>query len=137
MDDLSGVEVLTVKRVERGCCDLYDIEVEGSHSYLIDGVISHNTINVPSDISFERFRDIYALAYKSGLKGCATFRFNPERFQGVLVKEDDLKNTVYRFDLENGDSVEFRGDETVEYEGEQHTAANLFDAIKEGYYGKL
>lgn len=112
------------------------IAVQAAAQKWIDSSIS-KTINVPSDISFERFKDIYRFAYKSGLKGCATFRFNPERFQGVLVKDDDLKNTIYRFDLESGDSVEFRGDETVEYEGELHTAANLFDAIKEGYYGKL
>ena len=28
-------------------------------------------------------------------------------------------------------------DEEVEYDGEMHTAANLFDAMKEGYYGKF
>ena len=33
--------------------------------------------------------------------------------------------------------VEARGDEELEYEGEIHTAANLYDALKEGYYGKL
>ena len=112
------------------------IAVQAEAQKWIDSSIS-KSINVPSDISFERFQDIYTLAYNSGLKGCTTFRFNPEQFQGVLVKESDLKNTVYRFDLENGDSVEFRGDEVVEYDGEKHTAANLFDAIKEGYYGKL
>ncbi len=112
------------------------IAVQAAAQKWIDSSIS-KSINVPSDISFERFQDIYTLAYKSGLKGCTTFRFNPEQFQGVLVKESDLKNTVYRFDLENGDSVELRGDEVVEYDGEKHTAANLFDAIKEGYYGKL
>jgi ribonucleoside-diphosphate reductase alpha chain len=25
----------------------------------------------------------------------------------------------------------------VEYDGEMHSAANLFDALKEGYYGKF
>jgi len=30
-----------------------------------------------------------------------------------------------------------KGDEMVEYDGEMHTAANLFDALKEGYYGKF
>ena len=25
----------------------------------------------------------------------------------------------------------------IEYDGEMHTAANLFDALKEGYYGKF
>ena len=32
--------------------------------------------------------------------------------------------------------VEARGDEEIEYDGEMHTAANLFDSLKEGYYGK-
>ena len=70
-------------------------------------------------------------------KGCTTFRFNPEAFQGVLVKEKDLKNTVYKFELADGSTVELKGDEEIEYDGEVHTAANLFDALKEGYYGKF
>ena len=37
----------------------------------------------------------------------------------------------------DGEVVEARGNEQVEYDGEVHTAANLFDALKEGYYGKF
>jgi ribonucleoside-diphosphate reductase alpha chain len=55
----------------------------------------------------------------------------------VLVKEQDLKNTLYVFTLEDGSEVEVRGDEEIEYDGEVHTAANLYDAMKEGYYGKF
>ncbi|MBT8444566.1 MAG: hypothetical protein KJO13_07455, partial [Gammaproteobacteria bacterium] len=62
---------------------------------------------------------------------------NPEAFQGVLVKERDLQNTMYSFTLEDGSEIEVRGDEEIEYDGEVHTAANLFDALKEGYYGKF
>jgi ribonucleoside-diphosphate reductase alpha chain len=32
--------------------------------------------------------------------------------------------------------VEALGNEEIEYEGEVHTAANLFDALKEGYFGR-
>jgi ribonucleoside-diphosphate reductase alpha chain len=32
--------------------------------------------------------------------------------------------------------VELAGNEEVEYDGEVHSAANLFEALKEGYYGK-
>jgi ribonucleoside-diphosphate reductase alpha chain len=39
--------------------------------------------------------------------------------------------------LEDGTVVEALGDQEVVYDGEVHTAANLFDALKEGYYGKL
>jgi ribonucleoside-diphosphate reductase alpha chain len=53
------------------------------------------------------------------------------------VTEKDLENTTYSFTLEDGSTVEFKGNEEVEYDGETHTAANLFDALKEGYYGKF
>ena len=55
----------------------------------------------------------------------------------MLVKEKDLKNTTYRFTLSDGTVVETKGDDEIEYDGEVHSAANLFDALKEGYYGKL
>jgi ribonucleoside-diphosphate reductase alpha chain len=78
-----------------------------------------------------------SLRHEKGLKGCTTFRFNPEAFQGVLVKEEDLKNTTYVFTLEDGTEVWCKGDEEIEYDGEKHSAANLYDALKEGYYGKF
>ena len=53
------------------------------------------------------------------------------------MKEDDLKNTSYIFNLEDGSEIELKGDENIEYDGEIHSAANLFDALKEGYYGKF
>ena len=52
----------------------------------------------------------------------------------MLVREDDLKNTTYEFTLEDGSTVSLRGDEEVEYDGETHNAANLYDALKEGTY---
>jgi len=112
------------------------VDIQAAAQKWIDSSIS-KTANVPTDYSFEEFKNIYMYAYDQGLKGCTTFRFNPEAFQGVLVKEKDLKNTAYRFTLEDGSTVEVKGDEEIEYDGETHTAANLYDALKEGYYGKF
>ena len=112
------------------------VAIQGAAQKWVDSSIS-KTANVPSDYPYDRFKDIYIEAWKSGLKGCTTFRFNPTAFQGVLVKEKDLKNTFYVFQLEDGSEVRFAGDEEVEYDGQVHTAANLFDALKEGYYGKF
>nr|WP_199045490.1 adenosylcobalamin-dependent ribonucleoside-diphosphate reductase [Dyella sp. ASV24] len=112
------------------------VDIQAASQLWIDSSIS-KTANVPTDYPYEDFKDIYFYAYKQGLKGCTTFRFNPAAFQGVLVKEADLENTHYRFELEDGSVVELKGNEEVEYDGEMHTAANLFDALKEGYYGKF
>jgi ribonucleoside-diphosphate reductase alpha chain len=112
------------------------VDIQAAAQLWVDSSIS-KTANVPTDYKYEDFKDIYLYAFEQGLKGCTTFRFNPEAFQGVLVKEDDLKNTTYVFTLEDGTEVEARGDQEIEYDGEMHSAANLFDALKEGYYGKF
>ena len=112
------------------------VDVQAAAQQWVDSSIS-KTINVPTDFAYEDFKDIYLYAYRKGLKGCTTFRFNPEAFQGVLVKDEDLRNTTYSFTLEDGSVLEVAGDEEIEYDGEIHTAANLFDALKEGYYGKF
>ena len=112
------------------------VDIQAAAQLWIDSSIS-KTANVPTDYPYEDFKSIYEYAYEKGLKGCTTFRFNPEVFQGVLVKESDLENTTYQFTLEDGHVVEYKGNEEIEYDGETHTAANLFDALKEGYYGKF
>lgn len=112
------------------------VDVQAAAQKWVDSSIS-KTANVPTDYPYEDFKDIYRYAHEKGLKGCTTFRFNPAAFQGVLVKEADLANTTYRFELEDGSTVEVKGNEQIEYDGEMHTAANLFDALKEGYYGKF
>lgn len=112
------------------------VDIQAAAQKWIDSSIS-KTINVPTDYDYEDFKNIYLYAYDKGLKGCTTFRFNPEAFQGVLVTEKDLENTTYKFELDDGDFVEVKGNEDIEYDGEIHSAANLYDALKEGYYGKF
>ncbi len=112
------------------------VDIQAAAQKWIDSSIS-KTANIPTDFPYDEFKNIYLYAYEKKLKGCTTFRFNPEAFQGVLVKEKDLENTSYRFTLEDGSIIEARGNEAIDYDGEIHTAANLYDALKEGYYGKF
>jgi ribonucleoside-diphosphate reductase alpha chain len=49
----------------------------------IDSSIS-KTINVPADIPFERFKDVYAQAYALGCKGCTTYR--PNEVTGAVLQ---------------------------------------------------
>jgi ribonucleoside-diphosphate reductase alpha chain len=48
----------------------------------IDSAIS-KTVNCPADISFADFEDVYRAAYRSGCKGCTTYRPN-DRIGSVL-----------------------------------------------------
>lgn len=112
------------------------VDIQAAAQKWIDSSIS-KTANIPTDFPYDEFKDIYLYAYEKRLKGCTTFRFSPEVFQGVLVKESDLENTHYRFTMDDGSVVEVKGNEEIDYDGEMHTAANLYDALKEGYYGKF
>ncbi len=51
------------------------LAVQAAAQRHIDSSIS-KTINVPAEISFEAFKDIYLNAYESGCKGCTTYRPN-------------------------------------------------------------
>jgi len=55
----------------------------------VDSSIS-KTINVPRELPFDQFQDIYLYAYERGLKGCTTFRPN-DNIPGVLVRKEDTK----------------------------------------------
>ena len=111
------------------------VNVQAAAQRWVDSSIS-KTINVATEMDFESFKDIYLYAAASGLKGCTTFRFNPAAHQGVLVRDKDLEDTLYSFTLDNGDVVTLKGNEEVEYDGATHRVANLYDALKENYYGK-
>jgi len=82
-----------ITSIERCQAHVYDIEVEESHDYLIDGVVSHNTVNCPEDYPFEDFQDIYMKAWKGGLKGVSTYRPNPVR-PGILTAPVEKKEEV-------------------------------------------
>ena len=102
----------------------------------MDSSIS-KTINLPADYPFEDFKKIYLEGWKLGLKGVTTYRPNASIGAGVLTQKSDLDATTYTFTLEDGREVSFLGSEMVEYDGETHNVANLYDALKEGIYGNM
>lgn len=55
----------------------------------VDASVS-KTINVPTDTSFESFKDVYMKAYDMGLKGCTTYRPNPDSGRGAVLETKTL-----------------------------------------------
>ncbi len=54
---------------------LEHVRMQAAAQKWVDSSIS-KTINCPEDISFEAFKDVYAEAYRTGCKGCTTYRPN-------------------------------------------------------------
>nr|WP_282563351.1 adenosylcobalamin-dependent ribonucleoside-diphosphate reductase [Gymnodinialimonas phycosphaerae] len=60
----------------------------------VDSSIS-KTINVPEDISFEAFKDVYAEAYATGCKGCTTYRPNDVTGSVLSVTEEKAEAAMH------------------------------------------
>jgi len=90
-NNLTCVKITDIKHI--GKRKVYDIEVEDTHSYLINGIVSHNTINLPNDYKYEDFKHVYIELFKSGtIKGGTTYRAGT--MATVIKKKDDVEDSL-------------------------------------------
>ncbi|HEY5237693.1 MAG TPA: adenosylcobalamin-dependent ribonucleoside-diphosphate reductase [Rhizomicrobium sp.] len=64
------------------------LAVQAAAQKHIDSSIS-KTINVPADIAFDAFEDVYLKAYETGCKGCTTYR--PNTITGAVLETIEQK----------------------------------------------
>ncbi|ROU02455.1 adenosylcobalamin-dependent ribonucleoside-diphosphate reductase [Histidinibacterium lentulum] len=62
------------------------VRMQAAAQEWVDSSIS-KTINVPADIGFEAFKDVYLEAYETGCKGCTTYR--PNEVTGSVLSVHD------------------------------------------------
>ncbi len=92
--------VFRVTAVEdAGIVSLYDIEVEDAHEYVVNGVVSHNTINLPNNATRDDVASAYMQAWSSGCLGITVFRDGSKGEQVLNVgvgdkKKDEQKATT-------------------------------------------
>jgi ribonucleoside-diphosphate reductase alpha chain len=67
------------------------LAVQAAAQPFIDSAIS-KTINVPRDIAFEDFADVYMQAYQLGCKGCTTYR--PNEVTGSVLSFEEPKDAI-------------------------------------------
>jgi ribonucleoside-diphosphate reductase alpha chain len=66
------------------------VRMQATVQAYIDSAVS-KTVNVPEDIGFEAFKDVYLAAYEQGCKGITTYR--PNDITGAVLRTEPTKDT--------------------------------------------
>lgn len=85
------------------------LAIQAAAQRFVDSAIS-KTVNLPEDISFERFKDVYAKAYAMGCKGCTTYRPNPVTGSVLSAKPAQQPAPTQEPDDAPADAVTVAGD---------------------------
>jgi len=87
-EKFSEIKTLNILEPE----ETYDLEVDDGYSYIANGIICHNTHNLPKDIKEEEVNNIYFYGWKVGCKGLTIYRDGSRA--GVLIKKEE--NTEFK-----------------------------------------
>ncbi len=97
-----GVAYLGVRGVlSKDVTPRQHVDVQAVAQRHVDSAVS-KTCNVPKDIPWGDFKDIYTMAYGAGAKGCTTYRVGGQREALLVEKEEGKPDLSCRIDEETG-----------------------------------
>jgi adenosylcobalamin-dependent ribonucleoside-diphosphate reductase len=82
----SPVESIT----DAGFQPVFDVSVPATHAFVGNGIVNHNTVNMPEEVSVEDVEQLHIDAWKLGIKAVAIYRDNCKVAQPLATakKED-------------------------------------------------
>jgi intein/homing endonuclease len=95
-----------VERVgDAGVVEVFDLSVPSTHAFVGNGIVNHNTVNMPEEATVEDVEELYLESWKLGIKAVALYRDNckvaqplsTQKVKGkVLDASDALTHEVER-----------------------------------------
>jgi hypothetical protein len=83
-----GLHFSPVERVSSaGEREVYDLSVPVTHAFVGNGIVNHNTINMPEEATVEDVEDLHVAAWRMGLKAIAIYRDNCKVGQPLSVQK--------------------------------------------------
>jgi ribonucleoside-diphosphate reductase alpha chain len=85
----SPVETIT----DAGVREVFDISVPGTHAFVANGIVNHNTVNLPESATVEDIADAYTQAWHLGVKALAIYRDGSKTAQALRTDAQKRKGT--------------------------------------------
>ncbi|HEY7946430.1 MAG TPA: LAGLIDADG family homing endonuclease, partial [Acidimicrobiales bacterium] len=79
---------------EAGTREVYDISVPVSHAFVGNGIVNHNTVNLPEDVTVEDVEQLHIDAWQMGIKAIAIYRDNCKVGQPLSTTKVDQTSDV-------------------------------------------
>jgi ribonucleoside-diphosphate reductase alpha chain len=84
-----NIHFARVTHKEDAEAEVYDFQVPENHAFIGNGIINHNTINIPTDATVEDVEEAYMMAWKEGLKSVAVYRDGSKDMQPLTAAPED------------------------------------------------
>ncbi len=70
----NNIHFVQVRRIEAGFAEVYDFHVPSNNAFIGNGVVNHNTINMPHSATVEDVKRAYLLSWQLMIKANALYR---------------------------------------------------------------
>ncbi len=61
---------------DAGAREVFDVSVPYTHAFVANGIVNHNTVNLPEDVTVEDIEQLHLDAWRLGIKAVAVYRDN-------------------------------------------------------------
>jgi hypothetical protein len=89
-----------------GTREVFDVSVPTTHAFVGNGIVNHNTINTPEDVTVEDVEQLHIDAWQMGLKAVAIYRDNCKVAQPLATAKKDDKAKDAHIDLRDDAPVD-------------------------------
>ncbi|HEX6236132.1 MAG TPA: LAGLIDADG family homing endonuclease, partial [Acidimicrobiales bacterium] len=97
-DGLHFSPVATV--ADRGVREVFDLSVPATQAFVGNGIVNHNTVNMPEEVAVEDVEQIHIDAWRMGVKAIAIYRDNCKVGQPLSMAKKEARS-----DPDAGDEV--------------------------------
>jgi adenosylcobalamin-dependent ribonucleoside-diphosphate reductase len=86
-DGLHFSPVATVR--DAGVAEVFDVSVPATQAFVGNGIMNHNTVNLPEEVTVENVEQVHIDAWRLGLKAVAVYRDNCKVGQPLSTTKKD------------------------------------------------